>query len=423
MTNHESSRRSFLLEMAAAAAVVPTAFRLTETPAFAAGALDGEDYWQLVRAQFAFGEERVPMNAANLCPSPRQVAERVTELTNDIDRDCSFENRGKFSGLLESSRAKVAAQLGVSSDEIALVRNTSEANNTVNNGLALEAGDEVVLWDQNHPTNNVAWDVRAARYGITVKRVGLPKAPKSARELVEPFVKAFTPKTKVLTVTHVSNVSGVRLPVRELAEAAHSRGIYFHVDGAQSWGALDVNLREIGCDSYSASAHKWFLGPKEAGVLYVKEQNIPRIWPNVVAPGWGNDAEPDPKGARKFESLGQRDDACLAAVGTAADFHRSIGQARVEDRVVELSSALKSGLVASGFRLVTPMDPELSGGVCIIEVPSKVSHDVMDRLYGEHGIAASTSGGLRLCPHIYNTREHVERALAGVSALRSAILA
>jgi selenocysteine lyase/cysteine desulfurase len=424
MKRRETTRRSFLAEMTAAAAVLPVVFRPSETEAASVSisVSDGEPYWQQVRAQFSFSEEKVPVNAANLCPSPRSVSERVTELTADIDRDCSFNNRGKFGDLLEASRRKVAEQLRVSPEELALVRNTSEANNTVNNGLALQAGDEVVLWEQNHPTNNVAWDVRAARYRITVKRVAIPQRPRSEQEIVDAFVRAFTPRTKVLTVTHVSNVSGVRLPVRALGEAARAKGIYFHVDGAQTWGALDVDLREIGCDSYSASAHKWFLGPKEAGILYVKEENISRIWPNVVAPGWGSDAEPDVKGARKFESLGQRDDACLAAVGTAADFHDAIGSERVEARVVELSSALKNGLSDAGFTLVTPVDPELSGGVVIIEVPSKRGHEAMDRLYLEHGIAASTSGGLRLCPHIYNTMEHIERAISGVKALREVIV-
>jgi selenocysteine lyase/cysteine desulfurase len=421
MTNRDTSRRRFLGELAAAAAVVPIALRTTRASALGETVLDGEEYWRLVRAQFSFGEDKVPVNAANLCPSPRSVAERVTELTADIDRDCSFNNRAKFSDLLEGSRKKVAAQLRVSPEEVALVRNTSEANNTINNGLSLAAGDEIVLWSQNHPTNNVAWDVRAARFGLAVKRVTTPKHPGSAQELVDPFVQAFTPKTKVLTVTHVSNVSGIRLPVHQLVEAAHARGIYVHLDGAQTWGALDVNLREIGCDSYSASAHKWFMGPKEAGILYVKEENIPRIWPNVVAPGWGDDAEPDVKGARKFESLGQRDDACLAAVGTTAEFHQSIGSARIEARMIELATALKNGLADAGFSLVTPRDPELSGGVVIMEVPSKKGREVLNRLYDEYGIAGSTSGGLRLCPHVYNTMDHVARAVRGVTALRDVV--
>ncbi len=439
----QADRRTFLGEMAAGAVVLPSVLSwrsvggdLAGSPpvpeAAAAGARPDplptgratprdEPYWELVRAQFSFTEERVPMNAANLCPSPRAVAARVEELTRDIDRDCSSDNRAKFRTLTEESRAAVAAQLGVGPDEIAIVRNTSESNNVINNGVPLRSGDEVVIWDQNHPTNNVAWDVRAARFGITVKRVSVPRRPASARELVDPFVAALTDRTRVLSLTHVSNVSGVRLPVRELVGAARPRGIHVHLDGAQSWGALDVDLRSLGCDSYSASAHKWFMGPKEAGVLYVEESRIAEIWPNIVAPGWGADADPDVKGARKFESLGQRDDACLAAVGTAAEFHAAIGAAETDARVSELATVLKEGLAELGMTLVTPMDPALSGGVCIMEVPGDRG-TALRRLYEEHGIAGAGTGGLRLCPHVYNTRDHVERALAGVGALREVIL-
>ena len=417
--NREASRRSFLLQMAGGAAFAPTAVAaLGEYPPLPRGDEPDESYWELVRRQFAFREAKVPMNAANLCPSPRVVAERVTELTHDVDVDCSFNNRSKFRALREQSRSKVAELLGVDGDEIALVRNTSEANNTINNGLALRPGDEVVLWDQNHPTNNVAWDVRAARFGLRVERVSTPEHPEGIGQLVEVFGRALTPKTRVLAITHVSNVSGVRLPVKEICEVAHARGVHVHVDGAQTFGALDFSLRDLGCDSYSASSHKWFVGPKEAGVLYVRKDRIADVWPSVVAPGWGNDIEPDLEGARKFESLGQRDDACLAALGTAADFHATIGKQRVAARVEELASAVKSAARELDVPLVTPADPALSGGVCILEVPREHRRAVFERMYHEHGIAGAATGGWRLCPHVYNTREHVERAIAGVEALR-----
>jgi selenocysteine lyase/cysteine desulfurase len=189
------------------------------------------------------------------------------------------------------------------------------------------------------------------------------------------------------------------------------------VDGAQSWGALDVNLRKLGCDSYAASAHKWFVGPKEVGVLYVRGERIGEVWPNVVAPGWGNRVEPEVKGARKFESLGQRDDAALAAIATAVDFHFAMGPARIEARVTELATRLKSGLKEAGIGLVTPLDAAQSGGVCIVRVPATKSQDVYNKLYQEHGIAGATTGGLRLCPHIYNTREHIDRAIGAVKSL------
>jgi selenocysteine lyase/cysteine desulfurase len=419
--SRQSSRREFLFETAGSAIFLPAAAAtLAElSAALAAEPPASESYWQKIREQFPFGEAKVPMNAANLCPSPRAVEERVFELTRDIDADCSFNNREKFSSLLETSREKVARQLGVSADEIALVRNTSEANNVINNGLKLQAGDEIVLWDQNHPTNNVAWDVRAARFDLKVKRISTPPKPKETAELVEAFTGAFTSKTRVLTVTHVSNVSGVRLPVKELCEAAHARGIYVHVDGAQSWGALAVNLRNLGCDSYSASAHKWFVGPKEVGLLYVKSDRIGEIWPNVVAPGWGNDVDPDVRGARKFESLGQRDDAALSAIGDTADFHNQIGIERIERRVLELAGMLKSAVERAGIESTTPGDAAFSGGVCIFNVPAAARANASNRMYLEFGIAGAPTGGLRLCPHIYNTPDHIERAVRGIKTIMS----
>jgi selenocysteine lyase/cysteine desulfurase len=159
------------------------------------------------------------------------------------------------------------------------------------------------------------------------------------------------------------------------------------------------------------------MGPREVGLLYVRKERIAEIWPNVVAPGWGSKVEPAVRGARKFESLGQRDDAALAAIATAVEFHLAVGPARVESRVYELASALKAGLMEAGAELVTPLDPALSAGVCVVRVPPGKGTAVSNKLYEEHGIAGAATGGLRLCPHVYNTREHVERAVRGVKAL------
>ena len=408
------TRRAFLRTAAATPALLPVV---------RAAAADDETLFRMVRREFPFDEDRVPMNAANLCPSPRSVGDRVSELTRDIDHDCSFQNRGKFADLREMAREQVAAQLGVSGDELALVRNTSEANNIVNAGIPLGEGDEVLLWDQNHPTNNVAWDVRAARYGFSVRRVSVPKAPASEEDLAAPFIEAFGASTKVVAITHVSNVSGIRMPARLIADAAHERRIHVHVDGAQSFGGLSVDVPAIGADTFSSSSHKWFCGPKECGVLAIRAEIIPRLWPSIVAPGWGGDADPDPTGARKFESMGQRDDACLAAMGTTAEFHGEIGPDRVEKRMIDLARRLKEGARDAGIPLVTPMADALSAGVVIIEVPAESRGEVFSRMYDEHGIAGSTSGGLRLSPHLYNTAEHVERALAGLRALRPLIVA
>src|SRR4051812_18013946 len=342
------TRRSFLGGLTGAAAgltYLPLAAQTTQQlKPLLSVAQSSENYWSLVTGQFPLRVGKVPMNAANLCPSPRVVSERVAELIRDEDADVSNPNRAKFNTLTEESRKKVAEHLGVSPDEIALVRNTSEANNTINNGMPLKPGDEVVLWDQNHQCNNMAWDVRAARHGFSVKRVTVPSTVESADEIVKLFEAAITPQTKVLSITYISNTTGMKLPAKELCTMARQRGIYAHLDGAQTWGYLKLNLKDIGCDSYGASAHKWFMGPKQVGVLYVRQERIAEIWPNIVSVGWSKDALTTKVASKKFETLGQRDDGGISAVGTAVDFHRVIGFETVEARTTALATALKEGL-------------------------------------------------------------------------------
>ncbi len=430
MSNHSSqgqshpitTRRSFLRSFAGSAAAISVfpATYSTEALARAANSLGasdtaGETFWRLVKEQFAIKPKIIQLNAANLCPSPHMVRDAVFRLTEDVDGDVSFQNRAKFNALLDESRRKLAAFMGASEDEIAIVRNTSEANNFIVNGINLKAGDEVVVFDQNHPTNNIAWDVRAARIGFTVKRVSVPQTPNDVEEILKLFRAAITPKTRVLSVTDVSNTTGVRMPSKDLCRMARERGIHAHVDGAQTFGALSLNLREMECDSYSTSAHKWFMGPKEAGALYIRQERIAEISPSVIGVGWGNKIEPSARGARKFETLGQRDDAAVSAMGTTVDFHNLIGRERTEARVRELTAALKEGVSKiAGVKLRTPNKTELSAGVCVIGLEGVDSQKIYEALYAKHGVAGAPTGGLRLCPHIYNTIEEIDRTVSAI---------
>lgn len=342
-------------------------------------------------------------------------------MTRVVDYDVSLNNRAQFNDRLFSSRMKVATQIGADPDEIALVRNTSEANSVITNGLDFKSGDEVVIWDQNHVTNNEAWDIRARRFGLKVVRVALPRLPESDEQIVELFSKACTDRTKIVSFTECSNVSGLKLPAKKIAAMARERGIHCHVDGAQSWGASALNLHDMGCDSFSASAHKWFMGPKEVGILYVRKGRASGIWPNTIGYTGEIKVELDLDNAKKFETLGQRDDAAIAAIAETADIHTQIGPQRIEARIAELASQLKRGLRDLGASLVTPESQTMSGGVVVIEVPKENQKTVVDTLYSKFGIAASSSGGLRLCPHIYNTQAHIQRALDGVASMRDLV--
>src|SRR5205085_5626001 len=212
----------------------------------------------------------------------------------------------------------------------------------------------------NHPASLDSWKVRARRDGFSVVEVPVPVPARSAADLYGAIEKAITPRTRVIAITHLTSTTGILYPAREIGALARKRGIWMHLDGAQTFGALDVNLREIGCDSYSTSAHKWLMGPLEAGLLYIRAERIPQLWPSIVTAGWADDL----KGARKFEVFGQRDDPRVVALEAAIDFINLIGIRTVEERTRALATRAKSQLrEIATVQLKTNLEPELSGGV------------------------------------------------------------
>ena len=370
---------------------------------------------------FGFADESVPMNAANLCPMPSSVVEAEAKYAAALNRSLSSATRQSVETYKEDARSRVGALLGVSGDTIAIVRNTSEANNTIVQGMPLNAGDEVLLWDQNHPSNLVAWDVQAERVGAVVRRFSVPSDMGSIDEVVDLFVGAMSDKTAVVSFTHISNVTGFATPAKEICAALKQRksDVFIHLDGAQTWGAVDFDLGEVDCDSFSGSAHKWFMGPREVGILYVHESRIDEIWPNIVSVPWGGTPEDPPKGARKFDALGQRDDAAIAALADTAVFHEAMTPAGIQARSKEIADRLRAGLQDLDVPFVSTANPAFTSSIIIMRAPSDSARQLVARVYDDAGVQGAPVGGLRLSPHVYNTEDHVDRAIAAVKKNRN----
>ena len=370
---------------------------------------------------FGFTDDNVPMNAANLCPMPSSVVTAHARYAQALDLSLSTASRRSVEALKEDARSRLAVMLGTSADELAIVRNTSEANNTIVQGMPLEAGDEVVLWDQNHPSNGVAWEVQAARLGATVRWFSVPTDTGSIDEVVDMFVAAVGDKTKVVSFTHISNISGFRLPAAEICAALRKRksDLHIHVDGAQTWGAVDINLGAIEADSFSASAHKWFMGPREVGLLYVRERHIDSIWPNIVSIPWGSTKDDAPKGARKFDALGQRDDAAIASLADAAGFHEAMTPAGIEERSMMIANHLRAGLKDLGVTFVSTANPAFTSSIVILSAPRENARQLVGQVFDDAGVQTAGTGGLRMSPHVYNTEDHVERVIAAVKKSRA----
>jgi isopenicillin-N epimerase len=376
-----------------------------------------ENYWEGVKKQFVVPGNKVMMNAANLCPSPRAVSVRVEELATGLNKDVSFQFRSLFAELRKKSLGLLAEFVGADVEEIGITRNTSESNCLVVHGLDLAKEDEVIIWDQNHPSNEAVWLNRARRFGFTVKKISVPAAPSSVNELLEPFEKAITPKTKLIAFSHISNVSGIALPAKDICQMARARGILTLVDGAQSFGFLDLNLHDMGCSFFTASTHKWLMGPIENGLLYVRKEFIPKVWPNIIGGGWKESKTVD----ENCCVLGQRIESSTGALPEIIQFHRTIGKKIIQDRVVALNSYLKEQISKQipKATFITPLSPALSGGIVIVNLPGKDPREVYQKLYESFGIATAPSNGIRFSPHIYNTVKDIDYAVKALVKLRS----
>ena len=416
-----SSRRTFLRSVPVLAALPSswTAFSNALKAAPGAPAADHEAYWSLVKRQFPREANLIYLNAANVCPASRPVLDRHAEFMRDFQSNPSFQNRLKYEGMRERLREKIAGMLRVSADELAITRNTSEGSNIIVKGVDLKAGDEVLITDHNHPSNNDSWKVRAQREGFVVRTLPVRIPAASRDELIGQFEKAINPRTKVVAITHLTSTTGILYPAREIAELARKRGAWIHLDGAQSFGALDVDLKNIPVDSYSASAHKWLMGPLEAGVLFVRSERLPRIWPSIVTAGWSDHLI----GARKLEVYGQRDDPRIVALESAIDFTQLIGIQNIEARTRLLATHLKQQLKGvPNLTLKTNLEPELSGGVVkcdLRHVPTKQAYDTLWER-NRVSIAMTPSGdaqGLRFSPHIYNSIDDLNRAVQAIKEL------
>ncbi len=375
-----------------------------------------EAYWELLKRQFRPEAGILNVNAANLCPAPHFVLEEVAEHYKNLSGNVSFQHRAHFGEKRKMALELLSNFLNAPPDCLGITRNTSEANNIVINGLDLSPGDEVVIWRQNHPSNADAWKMRSKRMGFHVVEFEVDTLPENPSELAEKILATLSSRTRALAFSHISNVSGLALPVKEICIAASKRGIMTLVDGAQALGCIDLDLTDLGCTFYTASTHKWLMGPMENGVLYVHPDHKDRLWPNIIAAGW---TEERSSVDSHLCALGQRNTPSTAALSSILDFHQFIGKERIEARIRQMNTHLKLQLRAKigDIEFVTPIAEELSAGVTIFNIENRDSRAIYQRLYEDFGIAAAPTGGIRISPTINSTIRDMDKIVDAVSEI------
>jgi selenocysteine lyase/cysteine desulfurase len=411
------NRRDFgrLAALAGTAALFPYEVEVNAGPLPPTPQAPGESFWHEVRSRFLLPRDLAFLNAANLCPASLPAIEAIEKYIRLYEASPSPEVRSDLMAKgREESRALLAAALRVTPEEIVITRNTTEGNNAVSSGLDFTAGDEVVVWADNHPSNLNAWRVKAARFGFTVVTVPVPATHPGTAGYVELFTKVFTPKTRLVALTHISSNSGDLLPAAEICAAARARGILSLVDGAQAFGLLDLDLGAMRPDFYTGSMHKWPCGPKEKGLLYVNKTVQDRLHPAVVGVYGGAVGI-----SRTHETLGQRDDASIAAVTDGLKFQGSIGRSAIEKRSRELAQALMAGLrKLSGVKLWTDPDPARSAAIVIFQPGTLDVRKLGAALTADRIVCTTRAGdhnpGLRLAPHFYNTMDEMDRVVGRI---------
>lgn len=415
----KNNRRKFLKSITAGAAglaVLPIFGASLETPLEEINANfvntkqdSSEDFWENVKQQFRFAEGVQYFNNASLGSSAIPIRKATRDFRDTLDDFPSKYMWGGWQKEKEATRQKVADLFSVSKEEIALIHNTTEGMNLIARSFDFQPGDEVIIADHDHTSAYIPWKIWQEEKGIKMVRPTLPILPKTKAEVVKLYEQAITAKTKVISLCHIVNTNGMILPVKEISEMAHKKGILVAVDGAQSGGMFQIDLHDLGCDFYTASSHKWLFSPKGVGVFYAKRESQKHLKPLIVCRGYHDTS------IRRLENYNTRNLPEVLGLGASVDFLNSIGMDKIHQRTFELKSYFRSKVENNPkFKLKTPESDDLSAAIQVVEVVGKNVGDVKKELFETHGIDCRPMSGfglnaLRLSFAIYITKKDIDR--------------
>lgn len=340
-----------------------------------------ENYWKFVKKQFEFAKGLRYFNNGSLGACAVPIQEATNAFRKTLDDYPSKYMWGGWELEIEQTRQQVADLFSVSNEEIALIHNTTEGMNLIARSFDLQEGDEVILGDHEHTSGSVCWQVFQESKGVKLVRPTMPLMPKSVEEVVEVYRNAITEKTKVISMCHIVNTNGMILPVKEVSEMAHEKGIYVAVDGAQSGGMFNIDLADLGCDFYTASAHKWLFAPKGIGVFYAKKESQEMLKPLIVCRGFTD------KSIRRLENYNTRNLPELLGLGAAIEFYNGIGGDKIHARSYELKDYFRKKIDENPkLKLKTPKHDELSCAIQVVEVEGVKSSKVRKILLDQYGV-------------------------------------
>jgi len=379
-----------------------------------------EFYWREIQLDFKLDRTIINLNNGFTCPTPRVALESEWRYMDMINMAPIFY-QGPIADRIQTIRLRMAEEFGCDPEEMALTRGASESLQIAQNGIDLKAGDEVITTEQDYPRMLTTWDQRMRRENIKVTRLQFP-VPTTGDDLYQRFEKAITPKTKAFHFCHVTNLTAQLFPVARISRLARSKGIVTIIDGAHALGHFPFKLRELECDAYGVSLHKWLLAPIGNGCLYVRKEMIPKFWPLQAAPEQQDDD------IRKFEAIGTHPWAIRAALGEALAYHQAIGADRKAARLRYLNLRWVNALKAyPRVKVLTDFsEPPQAWGVAAVHIEGIDVRDLAKFLMDKYRIiVVPLVGGappnqvfeyqaLRVSPNIYTTLEEIDTFIKGM---------
>ncbi|MFN8340821.1 MAG: aminotransferase class V-fold PLP-dependent enzyme [Cyclobacteriaceae bacterium] len=384
----------------------------------AAAALD-DDLWYRIAQAYTVSPNILNLNNGGVSPQPKVVQDAVDRYYHLSNEGPSYYMWGILDKGREPLRRKLADLAGVSPDEIAINRNTTEALGNFTWGMELSKGDEIVMTRQDYPSMLNAWKQREMREGIKINWINLNLPIDSDDVVIKAYVEATTPQTKVWHITHLMTWTGQILPAAKLCAEARKRGIATIVDAAHSFAHLDYKVSDFNCDYFGTSLHKWLCAPFGTGMMYVKKENIEKIWPLFATD------KPKSGDIRKFEALGTRSFAPEQAIGQAIDFHLAIGSKRKQERLHFLKKYWCEAVTRNPrVKLHISLNPAYSCALGTFSIDGMDVGDVSSKLFSDYqihtvGIKWENVAAVRVTPHVYTTTKDLDRFIDAVLKIAS----
>lgn len=368
---------------------------------------DAERYWLRIRKeQFVLPEWRAFLNNGSLGVAPLPVLQAVADFLHKgagmMMPDGEYPRWGYES--LDAHREEVAKYVGCDKDGLAFMHNATEALSTIAAGIDLKPGDEVVMTDQEHGSGKAGWALKKARYGIEVREVPLPLPPKSPGEVADRMISAIGPRTRVLFFSAITTTTGLILPVRQICDAARSKGVITVVDGAHLNGQVAMRIDQLGCDYYAGSPHKWMFAPAGCGILWGRPEALDRLWPSIVTGGW----EQRERKAARFMGVGTNNRAIFEGMIAGVRFAHAIGPERIFARIHGLATSVRERAAKLGYvKMLTPDDSRMYGSLVTFQLPG-VDRKKFNELCAKRKMWIIGGERLRVSCHIHTRRSDLD---------------